>query len=75
MYSYTRPLGRVPSPQGGSGLGYKLKLRGGVDEHRRVVADALSRSEWSAKRSRSEREADHERRSVNMCKKYQVFAA
>ena len=26
MYSNTRPLGRVPSPQGGSGLGYKLKL-------------------------------------------------
>ena len=36
----------------------------GVDEHRHVVTDALDRSEWSAKRSRSEREADHERRSV-----------
>ncbi len=41
----------------------------GVDEHRHVVADALDRSEWSAKRSRSEREADHERRSADMCKK------
>ena len=37
----------------------------GVDEHRHVVADALDRSEWSAKRSRSEREADHEQRSVD----------
>ena len=44
-------------------------MRGGVDEHRRVVADALGRREWSAKRSRSEREADHERRSADMCKK------
>ena len=26
IYSYTRHLGRVPSPQVGSGLGYKLKL-------------------------------------------------
>ena len=25
-YSYTRPLGRVPSPQVGRGLGHKLKL-------------------------------------------------
>ena len=41
----------------------------GVDEHRLVVADALDRSEWSAKRSRSEREAGHERRSADMCKK------
>ena len=40
-------------------------MRGGVDEHQHVVADALSRSEWSAKRSRSECEADHERRSVD----------
>ncbi len=40
----------------------------GVDEHRHVVADALDRSEWSAKRSRSEREADHERRSVDLYK-------
>ena len=41
----------------------------GVDEHRRVVADALNRSEWSAKRSRSEREVNHERRSVDLSKK------
>ena len=43
----------------------------GVDEHRHVVAEALDRSEWSAKRSRSEREVDHERRSADtsMCKK------
>ena len=40
----------------------------GVDEYRHVVADALGRSEWSAKRSRSEREADHERRSVDLYK-------
>jgi hypothetical protein len=40
-------------------------MRGGVDEHQHVVADALNRSEWSAKRSRSECEADHERRSVD----------
>ena len=40
-------------------------MRGGVDEHQHVVADALSRSEWSAKRSRSECEVDHERRSVD----------
>ena len=38
--------------------------RRGVYEHRHVVAVVLNRSEWSAKRSRSEREADHERRSV-----------
>ena len=38
----------------------------GVDEHLRDVPDALGRSEWSAKRSRSEREADHERRSVDL---------
>ena len=42
-----------------------MLARGGVDEHRHVVADALSRSEWSVKRSRSELEADHERRSVD----------
>ena len=36
----------------------------GVDEYRRIVADVQYRSEWSVKRSRSEREADHERRSV-----------
>ena len=40
----------------------------GVDEHWHVVADALGRSEWYAKRSRSEREADHERRSVDLYK-------
>ncbi len=44
----------------------------GVDEHRHVDTDALNRREWSAKRSRSEGEADHERRSVDMCKKCQV---
>ena len=43
-------------------------IRVGVDEHRHVVADALWRNEWSAKRSRSEREADHERRSVDLYK-------
>ena len=45
-----------------------MLTRGGVVEHRDVVADALGRSEWSAKRSRSEREADHERRSVDLYK-------
>jgi hypothetical protein len=40
--------------------------RVGVDEYRGVVTDALDRNEWSAKRSRSEREANHERRSVNL---------
>ena len=40
----------------------------GVDEHWHVVADALGRSEWYAKRSRSEREADHERKSVDLYK-------
>ena len=40
----------------------------GVDEHLRAVPDTLGRSEWSAKRSRSEREADHERRSVDLYK-------
>ena len=45
---------------------YVALMRGGVDEHQHVVADALNRSEWSAKSSRSEREADHERRSVVM---------
>ena len=54
MYSYTRPLGPVPSPAFGG--------RRGVFEHRLVVAVVLDRSEWSAKRSRSEREAYHERR-------------
>ena len=44
-------------------------MRGGVDEHRHVVADALNRSEWFAKRSRSEREADHERRSADLSKR------
>ena len=42
-----------------------MLAHGGVDEHRHVVADALSRSEWFAKRSRSEREANYERRSVD----------
>ena len=42
--------------------------RVGVDEHRDIITDALGRSEWSAKRSRSEREADHERRSVDLYK-------
>jgi len=47
----------------------------GVDEHRHVVTDALHRSEWFAKRSRSEREADHERRSADMSKrKYMSFS-
>ncbi len=41
----------------------------GVDEHRHVVTDALDRSEWSAKRSRTEREADHERRSADLSKR------
>ena len=65
---YTRHLGRVPSSQVGIGLGYKLKLwmHDGVDEHRHVGADALDRSEWSAKRSQREREADHERRSADL---------
>ena len=44
----------------------------GVDEHRHVVFDVWGRSEWSAKRSRSECEADHERRSVDMCEECQV---
>ena len=54
MYPYTRSLERVPSPV--------FRGRRGVYEHRHVVAVVLNRSEWSAKRSRSEREADHERR-------------
>ena len=41
-------------------------MRGGVDEHRHVVTDVLDRSEWYAKRSRSEREADYERRSADL---------
>ena len=40
-------------------------MRGGVDEHQHVVADALNRSKWSAERSRSECEADHGQRSVD----------
>ena len=60
VYPYTRSLERVPSPVFGG--------RRGVYEHRHVVAVVLNRSEWSAKRSRSEREADHERRSVDLYK-------
>ena len=56
---YTRSLERVPSPAFGDGSG--------VYEHRLVATVVLDRSEWSAKRSRSEREADHGRRSVDMC--------
>ena len=40
----------------------------GVDERRHVATDVLNRSECYAKRSRSEREADHERRSVDLYK-------
>ena len=47
-------------------------MRDGVEEHRHVVPDVLGRSEWSAKRSRSECEADHERRSVGLCHQWQV---
>ena len=42
-----------------------MLARGGVEEHCHIVSDALARSEWSVKRSRSERKADHERRSVD----------
>ena len=56
----TRSLERVPSPAFGDGRG--------VYEHQLVVTVVLDRSEWSAKRSRSEREADHERRSVDLFK-------
>ena len=49
----------MPSPAFGDGRG--------VYDHQLVVTVVLDRSEWSAKRSRSEREADHERRSANMC--------
>ena len=44
---------------------YVVLARGGVDEHRHVVADAVNQSEWSAKCSQSEHEANHERRSVD----------
>ena len=47
-----------------------MLVRNGVEEHRHVVAVALNRSEWSAKRSRSEREADHERRSADLSKRW-----
>ena len=50
-------------------------LLDGVDEHRHVLADALDRSEWYAKRLRSEREADHERRRVDLSKRgYMSFS-
>ena len=42
-----------------------MLARGGVDEQRHVVADALDRGEWSVKRLQSEGEAYHERRSVD----------
>ena len=60
----TRPPGALMSSPYVTVSYYKTValMLDGVDEHQYVVADALNQSEWSAKRSRSECEADHERR-------------
>ncbi len=63
FYSYTRPLGRVPSPQVGIGLGYKRK----VDLMVLMNTDMLLLTLWTgANGLRSAREADHERRSADL---------
>ena len=74
VYSNTRPLGRVPSPQVVSGIGIELSLYvlcwGLMVLQNTAMLSLLlwDRSEWSAQRLRSEREADRERRSAGMCK-------